>query len=135
MTLDMTARPKRVMLVESEDSLAQAVDHLVATLGHACARLSPGDRIVDRVTAEHPDLLMLDLTHADRAQVLDACQSIRRRPALADVKILMVQKTGRALDRRLGRALGADGMVSLPFRLDELRAEMRRLLGDETPVH
>ncbi len=132
---DMTLQTARkVMLVESEDSLARAMDHVVTADGHACARLAAGDRIVERVASEHPDLVMLDLTHGETAELLDACQSIRRDPSLDGVRILMLQKGGSALDRRRGRALGADGMVSLPFRLEDLRAEMRRLLAEQ-PVH
>ncbi|WP_171060900.1 response regulator transcription factor [Poseidonocella sp. HB161398] len=135
MTAPTDTAARKVMLVESEDSLAHAMDHLATADGHACARLSPGDRILERVASDHPDLLMLDLAHGDRAQMLDACQSIRRNPALADIRILMLQSRGGRLEERRIRALGADGLVSLPFRLEELRAEMRRLLAEQQPVH
>ncbi|WP_108258787.1 response regulator [Mangrovicoccus ximenensis] len=125
---------RKVLLVESEDSLARAMDHVVTADGHACARLAPGDRIVERIARDHPDLVMLDLTHGETAAMLDACQSIRRDPALDGVRILMLQTGGSALERRRTRALGADGVVSLPFRLEDLRSEMRRLLAEQ-PVH
>lgn len=122
---------KSVLLVESEDSLARAMDHVVTQDGHRCARLSTGDTIAKRVAEDRPDLLMLDMSHTNRAAAMDACQTIRRSPDLGKVKILMLQSNGNGLERRRGLAMGANGMVTLPFRLDELRAEMRRLLGDD----
>lgn len=97
---------KKVLLVESEDSLARAMDHVVTQAGHACARLSTGDTIVRRVTEERPDLVMLDMSHSNRAAAMDACQTIRRSPDLGGVKILMLQANGNARDRRRGWRLG-----------------------------
>lgn len=122
---------KTVLLIEEEDSLARAMDHVVRQDGHACARLQPKDRIVQRVLADHPALIMMDLDHSNRTEALEACQRIRRSPELSDVKILMLQASDSARDRRRGLALGANGMVTLPFRLADLRAEMRRLLGQD----
>jgi DNA-binding response OmpR family regulator len=51
-------------------------------------------------------------------------------PALAGVKILMMTARGSAIERRKGLALGADGFIAKPFELKELRAEVRRLLGE-----
>ena len=36
---------------------------------------------------------------------------------------------GSAVERRKGMAMGADGFISKPFELKELRDEVRRLLG------
>jgi DNA-binding response OmpR family regulator len=41
---------------------------------------------------------------------------------------------GSAIERRKGLALGADGFISKPFELKELRAEVRRLLEGEPPA-
>ena len=61
----------------------------------------------------------------------EICQDVRMDPALSDVKILMMTARGSAMERRKGLALGADGFIAKPFELKELRAEVRRLLGDE----
>lgn len=123
--------PKKILMVEYEDSLAQALDLVVTSAGHSCARLAPGDRIVERVRDDRPDLLVLDMSDTSRSEALEACQTIRRTPELDGLKILVMQpETGqRAAHRR--RAVGANGTVSLPFQLEELRAEMRRLLSEE----
>jgi DNA-binding response OmpR family regulator len=40
----------------------------------------------------------------------------------------MMTARGSAIERKKGLALGADGFISKPFELGELRAEVRRLL-------
>ncbi len=128
--MDVMTKQKTVLLVESEDCLAAAMDHVVRNDGHACARLAPGDRLVPRLTADRPDLVMLDMTHCDRDDALKAFETIRRSAELRGVKILVLQSSGSALERRRNRAMGASATLSLPFQLDELRSEMRRLLDD-----
>jgi DNA-binding response OmpR family regulator len=53
---------------------------------------------------------------------------MRLDPLLADVKILMMTARGSAVERRKGMALGADGFISKPFELDDLRRQVRKLL-------
>lgn len=128
-------RTKTVLLVESEDDLARAMDHVVTALGHRCARLAVGDRIVQRVTEDRPDLLMLDVSNGDRVAALDACQTIRRTAELAGVKILVLNGSASPVERRRSLSIGADGVVSLPVELDALRGEMRRLLDQGGTVN
>jgi DNA-binding response OmpR family regulator len=58
----------------------------------------------------------------------EICQAIRADPACADVRILMMTARGSAMERRKGMAMGADGFISKPFELKELRDEVRRIL-------
>ena len=59
----------------------------------------------------------------------DICSGIRTDPALARVKVLMMTARGSAIERRKGIELGADGFISKPFELKDLREEVRRLLA------
>ena len=44
------------------------------------------------------------------------------------MKILMMTARGSSIERRKGLAIGADGFITKPFELKELREEVRRLL-------
>jgi len=81
-----------------------------------------------RIRDTHPDLVLLDVMLPEISGY-DICQSIRRDPTLADVKVLMMTARGSAMERRRGLELGADGFISKPFELQDLRAEVRRLLA------
>ncbi len=121
---------KRVLIVEDEDNIAIALDYLLSREGYEQDRIANGAEAMARIRAMHPDLVLLDVMLPE-VSGYEICQEIRMDPALSDVKILMMTARGSAMERRKGLALGADGFISKPFELTELRAEVRRILGVE----
>ncbi len=59
----------------------------------------------------------------------DICEGIRRDPGLSQVKVLMMTARGSAVERRRSLDAGANGFISKPFELQDLRDEVRRLLS------
>jgi DNA-binding response OmpR family regulator len=113
--------------VEDEDNIALALDFLMTREGYDHSRVADGAEALPRIRATHPDLVLLDVM-LPGASGYEICQGVRLDPNLADVKILMMTARGSAIERRKGLALGADGFITKPFELKELREEVRRLL-------
>jgi two-component system, OmpR family, phosphate regulon response regulator PhoB len=126
-----TKRKRRVLVVEDEDNIALALDFLMSREGYDHARVADGAEALPRIRDMHPDLVLLDVM-LPGASGYEICQGVRLDPSLADVKILMMTARGSAIEKRKGLALGADGFVSKPFELKELREEVRRLLDEGT---
>jgi len=120
-------RRHRVLVVEDEDNIAIALDYLMTREGYDHDRIANGGDALARIRDTHPDLVLLDVMLPE-VSGYEICQGIRLDPTLADVKILMMTARGSAIERRKGLALGADGFISKPFELKELREEVRRLL-------
>ncbi|MPL84630.1 Transcriptional activator protein CopR [bioreactor metagenome] len=95
--------------------------------GYEHDRLATGAGALDRIRREHPDLVLLDVMLPD-VSGYEICQEVRADAGLSDVKILLMTARGSAMERRKGLALGADGFISKPFELKELRGEVHRLL-------
>ncbi len=125
----MSADDKKhsVLVVEDEDNIALALDYLMTREGYAHDRVANGGEALARIRAMHPDLVLLDVMLPEMSGY-EICQGIRLDPELADIKILMMTARGSAIERKKGLALGADGFISKPFELTELRSEVRRLL-------
>lgn len=123
-------RRHRVLIVEDEDNIAIALDYLMTREGYQHDRIANGREAMGRIRDTHPDLVLLDVMLPE-VSGYEICQDVRMDPALAGVKILMMTARGSAIERRKGLALGADGFIAKPFELKELRAEVRRLLGDD----
>lgn len=124
-------RKHRVLVVEDEDNIAIALDFLMTREGYEHARVANGGEALARIRAMHPDLVLLDVMLPE-VSGYEICQDVRLDPSLNDVKVLMMTARGSAIERRKGLALGADGFISKPFELKELREEVRRLLGAAT---
>ncbi len=121
-------RKPRILVVEDEDNIAVALDYLMTREGYDHDRVSSGADAMTRIRATHPDLVLLDVMLPE-VSGYEICEDIRMDPALSDVKVLMMTARGSAIERRKGMALGADGFISKPFELKDLRAEVRRLLS------
>lgn len=123
------ARPRRVLVVEDEDNIALALDFLMEREGYDHDRVADGGAALPKIRAMRPDLVVLDVM-LPGVSGYDICRDVRGDPALREVKILMMTARGSSVERRRGQAIGADGFITKPFELKELRQEMRRLLAD-----
>jgi two-component system response regulator RegX3 len=119
----------RVLVVEDEESLAEAVRYNLEREGWAVEVASDGPRALERFRAGAVDLLILDLMLPEMSG-LDVCRIVRSE---SDVPIIMVTARDAEADRVAGLELGADDYVTKPFSMRELvarvRANLRRSRG------
>ncbi|MES2335932.1 MAG: response regulator [Pseudomonadota bacterium] len=123
-----TPTASRVLVVEDEDNIAAALEFLLLREGYGHDRVASGAEALPRIRDTRPDLVLLDVMLPE-VSGFDICAGIRTDPALAAVKVLMMTARGSALERKRGIEIGADGFISKPFELKDLRAEVRRLLA------
>ncbi len=119
---------KSVLIVEDEDNIALALEHLMKREGYEFDRVANGAEAMRTIRSHPPDLVLLDVMLPEMSGY-EICQSVRLDPNLAGVKILMMTARGNQIERRKGLALGADGFISKPFDVADLRAEVKRVLG------
>ena len=120
-------RKSRILVVEDEDNIALALDYLLTREGYEHDRIANGGDAIERIRTSRPDLVLLDVMLPE-VSGYEICQGVRLDPSLHDVKILMMTARGSAIEKRKGLAIGADGFITKPFELKELREEVRRLL-------
>lgn len=123
----MSDKKPRILVVEDEDNIALALEFLMTREGYDHARIADGALALSGIRDMHPDLVLLDIM-LPGASGYEICASVRRDPSLNDVKILMMTARGSAIEKRKGLEIGADGFITKPFELRDLRAEVRRLL-------
>ena len=115
--------PARVVVVEDEGLVSDAIAAALRTEG-----LSPvvfDDHVgADRVLAEAPDLLVVDviLPHGDGFDLA------RKVLARRDVPVIFVTARDGVRDRLEGFSVGADDYLPKPFALEELLARVRVVL-------
>ena len=121
--------PARILVVEDEESLAEAVRYNLEREGWGVDVVADGPGAVDRFRSAAVDLVILDLMLPEMSG-LDVCRIVR---AESDVPIIMVTARDAEADRVAGLELGADDYVTKPFSMRELvarvRANLRRSRG------
>jgi two-component system OmpR family response regulator len=125
----------RILVVEDDYALGEAVRDHIAAAGHAVdwmRRIVPAREVLDTTTY---DLLLLDLNLPD-GRGLELLQELRRRAVATPVIIMTAQDQIAA--RIEGLNAGADDYLVKPFDLSELSARLaavaRRYAGNPNPL-
>ncbi|MDQ7246819.1 response regulator transcription factor [Dongia sedimenti] len=125
----------RILLIEDEPALGQAVREHVAATGHAVDHVLRLDDARAALRGVDYGLILLDL-HLPDGRGLDLLKSLRNAGDKRPVIILTARDQIR--DRIEGLNAGADDYLVKPFDLDELTARVaavaRRASGDPAPV-
>jgi two-component system response regulator RegX3 len=114
----------RVLIVEDEPTLADAMRYGLEREGFRCSVAGDGSVALTRYETDRPDLVLLDLMLAG-VPGEDVCRAIRKS---GSTPIIIVSAKTSEVDRVLGLELGADDYVTKPFSSRELIARVRTVL-------
>lgn len=114
----------RVLVIEDERAIADAVALNLREEGYRVTTIMRGDEGLRAATGEPYDLIILDLM-LPGMDGRDICRAVRRR---SQTPILMLTARARELDKVLGLEIGADDYITKPFGMLELIARVKALL-------
>jgi len=120
----------RILIVEDEEDLANAVAHGLETLGYAVDTAYDGDTGHELATLNPYDLIVLDLNLPG----MDGLELLRRIRSERSTPVLVLTARTTLHDRVTGLDLGADDYLVKPFHFDELAARTRALLRRNVPT-
>jgi two-component system response regulator MprA len=123
------ARTPRVLVVEDDDDIAQALQRSLRMEGYEVRIAGDGAAGLEQAGAFAPDLVILDLG-LPKLDGIDVARSLR---AQDDIPILMLSARDALESRGEGLDAGADDYLVKPFERQELLARMRALLRRRPP--
>lgn len=114
----------RVLVVEDERILADAIAEWLRDEAHAVDTAGDGESALERIAVNDYDVVILDrdlpLVHGD-----DVCRELVESESTA--RVLMLTAAGEIGDRVTGLSLGADDYLPKPFAFAELSARVQAL--------
>ncbi|MEY4204193.1 MAG: hypothetical protein RL013_1897 [Bacteroidota bacterium] len=115
----------RILLVEDEDSIRDAVRLNLELDGYEVVCTGNGKKAVELIHGQHFDLLLLDvmLPEMDGFSITEQVRLTN-----PDVPILLLTAKDTAQDRITGLKKGADDYLTKPFHLEELLLRVSKLL-------
>lgn len=130
----MTTHQHKVLIVEDDDAIREALREAITTDGHTAVCAADGGQAVRLFGEGGFDLVLLDIM-LPVLSGYDVCRKIREKSRT--VPIIMLTAKGEEIDKVLGLELGADDYVTKPFGLREILARVhaafRRQVHMETP--
>jgi DNA-binding response OmpR family regulator len=114
----------RILVVEDEPTLADAVSYALRGEGHDVEAVGSGEEALDAARQRPFDVLVLDLMLPG----VSGIEVSRRLRGESAIPILMLTARDAEVDRVLGLEAGADDYVTKPFSMSELLARIRAIL-------
>jgi two-component system response regulator MprA len=115
----------RILVVDDDRAVRESLRRSLAFNGYDVDVASDGSEALDRLRAQRPDALVLDVM-MPRVGGLETCRRLRADGD--DVPILVLTARDSIADRVAGLDAGADDYLAKPFDLEELLARLRALL-------
>ena len=126
---------KTILIIEDDPVLLRGLKDNFETQGYLVRTAKDGQKGLDALLAEPPDLLLLDLM-LPKVNGYEICRAARSRQL--DMPIIMLTAKGQEDDIVRGLELGADDYVTKPFSIRELLARVKAFLrrrGRKPPGH
>jgi two-component system, OmpR family, alkaline phosphatase synthesis response regulator PhoP len=122
-------RPSSILVVEDDQAVRLSLRVAFERQGFLVEEAATGAAGLERVAAQPPDVVILDLMLPD----VDGIELFRRlRRQQPDLPVVMLTARGDEVDRIVGLELGADDYVPKPFSPRELIARVRAVLRRST---
>ena len=117
----------RVLLIEDEPNIAEAIRFILSRDGWEVTVEENGAQALPRVADVKPDLVILDLMLPGMSGV-EILSSLRADPATEALRVLMLTAKGQGRDREAAERAGVSAFMSKPFSNAEMRAQVRALM-------
>jgi DNA-binding response OmpR family regulator len=120
----------RIMVVDDEPAIGKLLLYQLSGFGYQVSYIQDGLSALQRLTAERPDLVLLDvmMPHVSGWEI---CREIR---ACSSVPVIMLTAKSADPDIVTGLQAGADDYITKPFSMAQLHARIEAVLRRTAPA-
>ena len=115
----------KVMVVDDAYSEIQLMESILKSAGHQVLSFTEGDQIEDKIAAERPDVVLLDIVMPKR-NGYEILRGLRRNERTKETRVVVVSSKNQESDRAWGLRQGADEYLGKPFTPEQLLSAVRR---------
>ncbi len=120
-------QPKRILLVDDDAEIIEAMRFALEAKGFVTLVARDGNQGLAMAEREDPDLVILDMMMPKRSGFLVLEKLRRTRPV--PMRIIMITANEGSRHKAYAEMLGVDDYIRKPFGMDRLLASVERLVG------
>lgn len=120
----------RILVIDDEIHVIQLAQLGLGTEGFVIIPAMTGAEGLEKATSERPDLILLDINLPD-INGLEICRKLKASSATRDIPVLFLSAMGQQHDIEKGLKAGGIDYVVKPFKVKQLRDQIRQILTDK----
>ena len=122
---------KKILAVDDERHIVRLVEVNLQRAGYTVVTAFDGREALEKVTAETPDLIVLDvmMPYMDGFEVL---KNLKANPQTADIPVIMLTAKAQDADVFRGWQSGVDCYLTKPFNPMELLTFVKRIFDSQS---
>ena len=120
---------RTILLAEDDKFLRRAMEVALSKRGFRVLLAADGQQALDLLETERPDLILLDLL-MPRKTGIEVLQELRKKPATADLRVLILSNSSKELEINEATNLGVSGYwIKANLSLQELSDRIEAVLA------
>jgi CheY-like chemotaxis protein len=109
----------KILVVDDEPTIVRLMEFILARQGHEMIVAVNGEEALQKIRAQQPDLVLLDIM-MPRIDGYEVAHQLRSDPATASLPIIMLSAKAQEEDIRKGIEVGVDKYITKPFSPEHL---------------
>lgn len=116
----MDAHKKKILIIEDDEHVSKVYEMKFTKEGYETVFVVSGEDAVEKVTAERPNLIILDLM-IPKKDGFAILEEIKKNPSVSKIPVLVLSNLGGKADQDRAMALGANEyMVKVNYSMQEV---------------
>ncbi len=122
-----TDKKAKILVVDDIPANVQLLETHLVSAGYKTNMAGNGEEALEKVRAEHPDLVLLDVM-MPKMDGFETCKKLKSSQKTRHIPVIMVTALNEIDDKIKGIESGADEFITKPFNKLELLARVKSLL-------
>lgn len=120
---------KKIMVIDDEGDLLRMVRIRLEANGYEVVTLESGEGVLEKVKAEKPDLVLLDIVMSGKSGY-DVCRELKADQTTAGIPVIVftAHYPGEEDFKKRAADIGADDYILKPFEAQALLAKIEALI-------
>jgi CheY-like chemotaxis protein len=125
--------PQTLLLADDSVTIQRVIELTFADEDIRVLAVSDGDQAIDRIDADPPDIVLVDVGMPGRSGY-EVAGHIKQSPRLQHIPVLLLTGAFEPVDEAKAAGIGCDGVLAKPFEPQLVIARVKELLGRSAAV-